>query len=150
MPPHAEIRKRRASTLRPERMLVLGGRQPCWVRPAQRQARARVCGVRWTAWPPEVYLVLELGRLAGKPPATVIEIYKKNKGKGWGLWPRLSVSSRALPSSRRSRAPPFKRTRSSRPGRNSGQAMPRHGARPADLLKTATSLLPAKSPGKET
>ncbi len=34
--------------------------------------------------PAEVYLVLELGRIAKKPPATVIAIYKKNKGKGWG------------------------------------------------------------------
>ena len=34
--------------------------------------------------PAEVYLVLELGRIAGKPPVYVIEAYKKNKGKGWG------------------------------------------------------------------
>ncbi len=34
--------------------------------------------------PAEVYLMLELGRIAKKPPATVLGIYKKNKGKGWG------------------------------------------------------------------
>jgi hypothetical protein len=34
--------------------------------------------------PAELYLVLELGRIAGKPPAAVIEVYKQNKGKGWG------------------------------------------------------------------
>jgi hypothetical protein len=33
--------------------------------------------------PAEVYLVLELGKLTGKSPASVIAIYKKNKGKGW-------------------------------------------------------------------
>jgi hypothetical protein len=35
--------------------------------------------------PAEVYLVLELGRIAGRPPASVIEVYRKNKGKGWGV-----------------------------------------------------------------
>jgi hypothetical protein len=34
--------------------------------------------------PAEVYLALELGKIASKPPASVIEVYKKNKGKGWG------------------------------------------------------------------
>ncbi len=34
--------------------------------------------------PAEVYLMLELGRIAKKPPATVLGVYKKNKGKGWG------------------------------------------------------------------
>ena len=34
--------------------------------------------------PAEVYLVLELGRIAKKPPATVLGVYKKNRGKGWG------------------------------------------------------------------
>jgi hypothetical protein len=34
--------------------------------------------------PAEAYLVLEMGRIASKPPATVIEVYKKNRGKGWG------------------------------------------------------------------
>ncbi len=35
--------------------------------------------------PAEVYLILELGRIAKKPPATVLGAYKKNKGKGWGV-----------------------------------------------------------------
>lgn len=34
--------------------------------------------------PAEVYLALELGKLSGKPPATVVTLYKQNKGKGWG------------------------------------------------------------------
>ena len=34
--------------------------------------------------PAEIYLLLELGRIANKPPATVLGVYKKNKGKGWG------------------------------------------------------------------
>jgi len=34
--------------------------------------------------PAEIYLMLELGRVANKPPATVLGVYKKNKGKGWG------------------------------------------------------------------
>jgi len=34
--------------------------------------------------PAEIYLLLELGRIAKKPPATVLGVYKKNKGKGWG------------------------------------------------------------------
>ncbi len=34
--------------------------------------------------PAEVYLALELGKIAAKPPATVISLYKQNRGKGWG------------------------------------------------------------------
>jgi hypothetical protein len=34
--------------------------------------------------PAEVYLVLELGKLSGKPPAAVVTVYRQNKGKGWG------------------------------------------------------------------
>ena len=34
--------------------------------------------------PAEVFLVLEMGRIASKPPASVIAVYKKNKGRGWG------------------------------------------------------------------
>ena len=34
--------------------------------------------------PAELYLMLELGRIAKKPPATVLGVYKKNKGQGWG------------------------------------------------------------------
>ncbi len=34
--------------------------------------------------PAEVYLALELGRISGKPPATVIAIYKRDRGQGWG------------------------------------------------------------------
>ncbi len=34
--------------------------------------------------PAEVYVVLELGRLSGRPPASVIAVYKKIKVKGWG------------------------------------------------------------------
>ncbi len=34
--------------------------------------------------PAEVFLVLEMGRISAKPPATVIAVYKKHKGKGWG------------------------------------------------------------------
>jgi hypothetical protein len=34
--------------------------------------------------PAEAYLVLELGKVASKPPATVLAAYKANKAKGWG------------------------------------------------------------------
>ncbi len=34
--------------------------------------------------PAEVYLVLQLGTIASRPPASVIAVYKQNKGKGWG------------------------------------------------------------------
>ena len=34
--------------------------------------------------PAEVYLVLELGRIASRPPASVIAVYRVNKKKGWG------------------------------------------------------------------
>jgi hypothetical protein len=34
--------------------------------------------------PAEIYLLLELGRIAKKPPAAVLEIYKPNRRKGWG------------------------------------------------------------------
>jgi hypothetical protein len=38
--------------------------------------------------PAEVYLVLELGRISGRPPASVITVYRQNKGKGWGATAR--------------------------------------------------------------
>ncbi len=34
--------------------------------------------------PAEVFLALDLGRISHRPPATVIEAYRKNRGKGWG------------------------------------------------------------------
>ena len=34
--------------------------------------------------PAEVYLVLELAKVSRRPPASVITVYKKNRGKGWG------------------------------------------------------------------
>jgi hypothetical protein len=34
--------------------------------------------------PAEVYLVLELGKIASRTPASVIAVYRQNKGKGWG------------------------------------------------------------------
>ena len=34
--------------------------------------------------PAELYFALELSRIAAKPAATVFEIYRANKGKGWG------------------------------------------------------------------
>ena len=34
--------------------------------------------------PAEVFLVLELGRISSRPPASVIQIYRVNKRKGWG------------------------------------------------------------------
>ncbi len=34
--------------------------------------------------PAEVYLALELSRSSGKPPATVIAMYKRDRGRGWG------------------------------------------------------------------
>ena len=34
--------------------------------------------------PAEIYLLLELSRIARKPPAAVLQLYKNNKGKGWG------------------------------------------------------------------
>ena len=34
--------------------------------------------------PAEVYFMLELSKIAAKPPAKVIETYRANKGKGWG------------------------------------------------------------------
>jgi hypothetical protein len=35
--------------------------------------------------PAEVYLALELGRISHRPPATVIAIYRRNHGRGWGV-----------------------------------------------------------------
>lgn len=34
--------------------------------------------------PAEVFLVLELGRVSGRPPSAVIAVYRQNKAKGWG------------------------------------------------------------------
>lgn len=34
--------------------------------------------------PAEAFLVLELARISKKKPAAVLEIYKKNRGAGWG------------------------------------------------------------------
>jgi hypothetical protein len=34
--------------------------------------------------PAEAFLVLELARISKKKPAVVLEIYKKNRGAGWG------------------------------------------------------------------
>ncbi|MBA7589007.1 hypothetical protein ES708_31080 [subsurface metagenome] len=35
--------------------------------------------------PAEIYLALEIGRIANKPIDEVIEVYKIHKGKGWGF-----------------------------------------------------------------
>ncbi len=35
--------------------------------------------------PAEVYLVAALSSLSGKPVGTVVDVYKKNKAKGWGF-----------------------------------------------------------------
>ncbi|HOX11633.1 MAG TPA: hypothetical protein P5117_02570 [Spirochaetia bacterium] len=35
--------------------------------------------------PAEVYLVAALSSLSGKPVATVVDVYRKNKAKGWGF-----------------------------------------------------------------
>jgi hypothetical protein len=35
--------------------------------------------------PAEIYLVLELARISRKPPATVIVVYRKYRGRGWGV-----------------------------------------------------------------
>ena len=60
--------------------------------------------------PAEVYLLLELGRIAGKPPAAVLEVHRKNKGKGWGA---VARSLGIKPGS-----PEFKALKASASGRN--------------------------------
>ena len=44
---------------------------------------------RWIAverlQPAEVYMVLELSKIARRPPATVLAVYRRNPGKGWGV-----------------------------------------------------------------
>lgn len=35
--------------------------------------------------PAEVYLIAALSKLSGKAPAVVIDVYKKNRSKGWGF-----------------------------------------------------------------
>ena len=35
--------------------------------------------------PADAYMVLRLGELARRPPEEVIDLYKANKGKGWGV-----------------------------------------------------------------
>ena len=35
--------------------------------------------------PANAYMVLRLGEMSGRPVETVMEEYKKNKGKGWGV-----------------------------------------------------------------
>jgi hypothetical protein len=35
--------------------------------------------------PADAYMVLRLGEMASKPPETVIETYKTNRTKGWGV-----------------------------------------------------------------
>jgi hypothetical protein len=35
--------------------------------------------------PAEIYLALELSFLSGKPLGTVLNIYKNNRGRGWGV-----------------------------------------------------------------
>ena len=35
--------------------------------------------------PADAFMVYQLGRMAGKPPETVVRTYQKNQGKGWGV-----------------------------------------------------------------
>lgn len=35
--------------------------------------------------PAEVYLIAALAKISGKAPAVVIDVYKKNRSKGWGF-----------------------------------------------------------------
>lgn len=35
--------------------------------------------------PAEIYLACEIGKIANKPVDQVVESYKRNKGKGWGV-----------------------------------------------------------------
>lgn len=35
--------------------------------------------------PADAFMVLQLGQWTGMPPATVIEVYQANRGKGWGV-----------------------------------------------------------------
>lgn len=41
--------------------------------------------VRSVAAPADAFMVLQLSRMAGKPPETVLRTYQGNKGKGWGV-----------------------------------------------------------------
>jgi hypothetical protein len=35
--------------------------------------------------PADAFMVLQLGQMAKRPPETVVQTYKGNKGKGWGV-----------------------------------------------------------------
>jgi hypothetical protein len=35
--------------------------------------------------PGDAFMCLELGRMANKPPETVVQTYQRGKGKGWGV-----------------------------------------------------------------
>ncbi len=35
--------------------------------------------------PAEAFMCFQLGEMAGKPPEAVLETYKRDKGKGWGV-----------------------------------------------------------------
>lgn len=35
--------------------------------------------------PAEMYLACEIGKIANKPVSSVVDSYKRNKGKGWGV-----------------------------------------------------------------
>lgn len=35
--------------------------------------------------PADAFMVFQLGQMTGKPAETVVQIYKSNKGKGWGV-----------------------------------------------------------------
>ncbi|HEY6871142.1 MAG TPA: hypothetical protein VI298_00315 [Geobacteraceae bacterium] len=35
--------------------------------------------------PADAFMVFQLGQMAQKPPETVVQVYKANRGKGWGV-----------------------------------------------------------------
>jgi hypothetical protein len=35
--------------------------------------------------PADVFMVYQLGRMTSKPPETVVQVYRANRGKGWGV-----------------------------------------------------------------
>jgi hypothetical protein len=41
--------------------------------------------IRTVESPADAFMVLQLGQMAGRKPETVVQTYKGNKGKGWGV-----------------------------------------------------------------
>ncbi len=41
--------------------------------------------IRTVDTPADAFMVFQLGQMTGKPPETVVQVYKSSKGKGWGV-----------------------------------------------------------------